>query len=1135
MLVVAGVSVVSYSLEQFAFYRELSVISSSVYETASPLLLPMNVFSEFQFLVSFGIVFLAFDFVSRDKRARLDEVISTLPLTNVQLVFGRALGISMLFYLVIAGFICSYYLLGIICEFALPTTGFRRPELTSTIATLVLDVFPYLLFWTSTVMLVTVFVRFRAIAATVSIALMILFFWLQNNAPMFSNFFWGLSVLNSQLPSEIAPIFPSSLLTIQRISLVLLAFVLLYVVAKSYPRRDQTTSAGYLIPGILLFALWYGGTTFVSSQHSNPFDERRDFYTAHEAHANSPDIDAIAMNGTIDLDPGSDIVLNIDLELLVKEPVDPLVLSLNPGYEIERVELSGEPITYAFENGLLLVQTQSLPNEAMSHLLTIRAKGNLNTNFVDLENASASLLTRDETKRELVVYGTHASINHKNYVALLPAVAWYPIPGSHLQRDTIQSRPRDYFELDLSVSAPANWYVGGPGKASIEGQNEKNVFSFAPKRPVHQVALFASDFERRSTEIDGIEFELLVSATNTNNIDLFTPIVEDLKTEISRLIGHAEELGLDYPFDGFSVIEVPNYLHTFKQSAHMPSTRTQPGMFLLREGKFLSAPFHSAIQPLYEDSNLTDSEKRERHLSYLLSYFRNDVSGGSAFTAAANNLFAYQTHPRGRGAETISFVIDYLMLKLLDIEGGFHSAYILEDADFAELTEISARNIVSSSNRNTLGDLLYSAFANRPDVWESLLHGYQDADSDSTPTKATHHHSQFLLAAQIGELLLDKYGVDQVSQLLATLSDGFQGDTFSYADLIAIAQSLEIPLDEVMDLWFDGVRPAGFRTSAAKVVRLPDATDGTPMYESNLFVENAEPNEGFFKLQFATELQGTTSAFEFDSTDPIELAGNSSVEIAIQTSKPLTSMWLRPYLSLNRETFKIPIERQRQIRNESRPPKPFAMTVNWSVDEGDSVLIDDLDSGFTVDAAEDEPFFKFDGFSLISYSSTSNGMDAGLKSAGGFSYLSEHDWMRQQADTAFGRYRKTFVRAESFDSTPMAHFRADIPKAGRWKLEYHLPDVSDPSGREVGGWGRYQILLNERNNWGDFVLQLRVGNVERPIEFNGEIMQAGWNDLGTFELPNQTVILSISSDTEFGTTVIDAIRWTPVETQNDSI
>ena len=1127
VLFIAGLSVVSYSLEQFQFYRDFSVLSSSSYETSSPLLLPIGVFSEFQFIVSFGIIFLAFDLLSRDKQARLDEVIAALPLKNIQLVFGRALGISAFFYLVIASFICCYYLLGVICELALPSTGFRRPELTSTIATLLFDVFPYLLFWTSAVMLVTVLVRYRVIVAAISIGLMLGVFWLQNNVPLFVHTYWGLSVLSSQLPSELAPLFPPSILIVQRVLLVLFACALLYGIAKNYPRLDKGTGANYLAPASILGAFWFGGITFVNAQILTP----RNDHTAPFEHVSSPVVDVVAMKGTIGVEPGSAFALDINLEIIVTGSTDVLVLSLNPGYVVDQITLNDEPATYEFEHGRLRVQSPSLLTEESSNLLYVRARGNINTSFPYVENAFDSLRTRDQSERELVAYGSHASINHKDYVALMPVAAWYPVPGNHVFRDS----GRDFFKMDLEVSVPENWYVGGPGKSQVEAHDERAIFRFTPKNPIHQVALFASEFDRRSTEIEDIEFELLVSKTSTKNIDLFTPIVEDLTRELTEFLGKAKELGLEYPFDGFSVVEVPNYLRTFRQRVHMPSTRTQPGMFLLREGKFLAAPFQAAIQGLIENTNSTETEKREKLLAYLLRYFRNDVSGGNVFAAAASSLFAFQTHPAARGAETMSFILDFLVLKLLDIEGAFHSAYILDDEEWSDLMDTSARSIAAQSGSNTTGTLLFSAFANRPDVWEALLNENQDTESESIWNEATHHHSQILLAAQVGDLALDIYGVDRIAQLLATLRDRFRGRTFSYDDLIEIAHQLEIPLDEVMDLWFDGPKPAGFRTSASKTVRLPDEADGTPVYESNLFIENTQPNEGFFKLGFAMEIQETTGAIEFDWTDPIKLAGNSAIEVALHMPKPISALWFRPYLSLNRETFKIPVERQRHIRNESRSPKPFITTTSWTIDEGDAIVIDDLDAGFSVDPSEDDPLFKFNVFSMTPSSSTSNGMDAGLKSAGGFAYLSQNHWMRQQADTAFGRYRKTFVRAESWDSTPLAHFRAHIPEAGQWKLEYHLPDISTPNAQEGRGWRRYNLLVDESSTWADFDLRLRVGDLERPIKFDGDAMQAGWNDLGTYELPNQTVTLGISSDTDYGTTVIDAIRWTPVETQSDSI
>lgn len=1130
VLVIAGLSVVSYFLEQFLFYLEMSAISSSAFETSSPLLLPMEAFPEFQFLISFGIVFIAFDFLSRDKRARLEEVISTLPLTNLQIVFGRALGVSLLFYFVIAAFICSYYLLGAICEFALPSTGFRRPELVSTIATLVLDVFPYVLFWTATVMLVTALVRFRLITTAISIALMILFFWLQNSVPGFSQFFWGVSVLNSQLPSELAPVFPSSLLILQRGLLLLLACTFLYVVALQYPRLDRRNRTSYLAYVSAMAAIWFGGVAAVNELRWSPVDEHRDFYNAHNTQTNLPVIDVVAMNGTIDIHPAESIEIDIDLAVNVNEAVDPVVFSLNPGYEIEQVSLNDESIPFTFEYGVLLVQPSIPVLEERAFVLNVRAKGRLNPDFAYLESRSASNLSLDEIKRRSVAHGTHASINHKDYVALMPAVAWYPMPGNHLYRDPTQSRPRDFFEIDLAVSVPEDWYVGGPGKTNIESQRGNNVFKFTPKSPVHQVALFTSEFERRTTNVDGIEFELLVSPASVRNIDLFAPIVQELKDEISEFLRRSRELGFNYPFEAFSVIEVPNYLHTFVQSTHNPSTRTQPGMFLLREGKFLGAHFHTPLHAIANDGNLTAAEKREKQFAYLQSYFNNDIAGGDAIAAATRNLFAFQTYPTGYGAESLSFVLNYLMLRLFDIKGGFYSAYVLVDDDLPLAARIGVRNIATESRTYTLSDMFFSAYVNRPEVWQALLEGYQDADWNET----THHHSQILLGAQVGDLLLALYGPDQVAQLLATIRDRFQGASFTYADLVAVGEELEIPLEEAAVGWFNGIKPAGFRTSSARTVRLPDSPDGTPVYESSLSVENAESNLGFFALEYATEQQRTTNGYEFVSTDPVQLAGESSVELAIQSSSPIEVIQFNPYLSLNRESFAVPMEGDQQPSEVTRSPKPFITVTSWSIEEGNSIVIDDLDPGFSLDVStEDVPFFKFNVGSITPNRTISNGLDAGLKSAGGFSYLSDNEWMRQQADTAFGRYRKTFVRAESFDSVPMAHFTTDIPTAGSWNLKYHLPYTTDPSGVHVGSFGRYAILLGEGNTWANFDLRLKIGDTARSIEFDGKLMQAGWNDLGTFELPNTSVSVSISSGGGFGTVVVDAIRWTPTAAQTN--
>lgn len=213
-----------------------------------------------------------------------------------------------------------------------------------------------------------------------------------------------------------------------------------------------------------------------------------------------------------------------------------------------------------------------------------------------------------------------------------------------------------------------------------------------------------------------------------------------------------------------------------------------------------------------------------------------------------------------------------------------------------------------------------------------------------------------------------------------TIRDRFQGESFTYADLVAVGEELEIALEEATAGWFNGIKPAGFRTSKAETVRLPDASDGTPVYESYLFIKNAGSNLGFFSLEYATEEQRTTDGYEFVSTEPVKLAGASSIEVAIQSSLPIKVKQLKPYLSLNREAFQVPMERHQQPREVARSPKPFIAAATWSVDEGNSIVIDDLDPGFSVNVpSEDAPFLKFGVGSITPNRFSSHGMDAGLK------------------------------------------------------------------------------------------------------------------------------------------------------------
>jgi hypothetical protein len=116
------------------------------------------------------------------------------------------------------------------------------------------------------------------------------------------------------------------------------------------------------------------------------------------------------------------------------------------------------------------------------------------------------------------------------------------------------------------------------------------------------------------------------------------------------------------------------------------------------------------------------------------------------------------------------------------------------------------------------------------------------------------------------------------------------------------------------------------------------------------------------------------------------------------------------------------------------------------------------------------------------------------------------------APSAWGRYRRTLTVVESGEGKRHAVFRAELPRAGRWTLEYHLPQsVVDARGREPGTW--------------DLVLQDASGT--QPVKFDATAGAAGWNSLGTFEVADGEVQVKVSDGASGDFVAADAIRWTP--------
>ena len=198
----------------------------------------------------------------------------------------------------------------------------------------------------------------------------------------------------------------------------------------------------------------------------------------------------------------------------------------------------------------------------------------------------------------LFLLGILPALFDDNYVALMPGLQWLPTPGANAGQDH-PDRGRDFFEVDLEVEAPAGWLVAGPGKRQpVSATDDTARVRFNPGAPVPEVGLFAAEFERIGVDVAGVTLELLVSPAHADNLQFFADAGEELVQRLEDMLDGAERAGIPYPYDGFSMVELPMGVRSWGGGWRLDSVLATPGIMLLPEAGLPLAQFGFAFRNL---------------------------------------------------------------------------------------------------------------------------------------------------------------------------------------------------------------------------------------------------------------------------------------------------------------------------------------------------------------------------------------------------------------------------------------------------------------------------------------------------------------------------------------------------------
>lgn len=403
-----------------------------------------------------GLLFLAFDIRARDHRDRMTEVLDTRPVGNLVLLAGRLVGLVMIVWLPMV------LLIGLMQGFGLLAGALGLPfgdplEPLSATAFLTIDALPMLILWCAMVFLLAVLIRNRLIVAVAAIALLGAHWWAVTTSPYY--LLPAISGLTGYtvLPSDVQPVFATASDWVQRLAELFLAGGMLTLAAAAHPRRDRAAArpqaliaGGLLTVGVLVIGA-------LAWQAADGAARRDAWRMAHEARQDDPYADVVRVEGSVAIEPGQALTLDVDYQLAAPAALDELVMSLNPGMTVAELAVNGEPAPHTHTHGLLVAQLPTPARTGESIALSIRAMGVPDGEFGYLDSVlDVQGLTSDAGN--LLLLGTQTGIFDDAYVALMPAMRWLPMPGTATGRDDPERYARDFFTVDLAVRRrPSGW------------------------------------------------------------------------------------------------------------------------------------------------------------------------------------------------------------------------------------------------------------------------------------------------------------------------------------------------------------------------------------------------------------------------------------------------------------------------------------------------------------------------------------------------------------------------------------------------------------------------------------------------------------------------------------------------------
>ena len=1033
-------------------------------------------------------VFLASDFLKRDKKLDTTEVIYMRSMTNGEYVIGKTLGNMQVFMILNIAVVIMALIFNALSQ------GTTIDWVSYGVYLLLISI-PTLVFIMGLSFLLMSVIRNQAITFVLVLGYIgITLFLLQ------AKFYYIFDYMAFNIPmlsSDIVGFGNLSVILVHRGIYFGLGAGFIFLTIFLLKRLPQSEAMTYI--SLVLGVVFIGAAGYLGYEHIHTFKVneklRTDLVELNNKYVDEPNPAILSNNITLE-HQGKNISATSVLTLLndKEQALNKLILSLNAGLEVKDVKLNGNTVPFLREKHLIILSNNINMQAGDSAKVEIDYSGIIDENYCYLDIDEE---TRQEKYGQFVLnVDKRVAFVMPDYVLLTKEANWYPNTGVTYSSKNVKWNHPQFVNYSLKVKTQPGLQAVSQGTINEISAGE---FNFENATPLTQISLVIGHYKHKSMTVKNFEYGVWY----IDGHDYFSNLFPESKDTLGSIINERFEdfkrtYNLDCSSSRLSLVEVPAQFKTYERMWTSIQEAIQPEQVLLSEKGFMlrDADFEKQKDRVGrwgrgDQAEMTDLDKEIRVMEGFIRRFteendedRDFSRGQMTVTQKQNPLFVFPM---------LYNFQNNIQSDKWPITNRVFEAYLKGQA-------VDMHSIFMSNMNGESEDVLAN-IALQDQSFEQILADPDQIDIVDNVIKLKGDVLFSLIEWKAGQKEFEDF-------LRKTLNDNkFKNIYFEDFDKM-ISDAFGIDLVPIMDQWFKEKLLPGYLLSPIKAVKVKSGDAMKTMV--SLKVTNFSEVEGLVKLSFRMGGMGGPGGGRPGMGGGDDVIDNLIFLEAHQTKDLSYLLDGDPRMViLNTMTSKnIPqtvLEFFRDIEEDLKA-KPYAgetvSDVPVQMKLPNEIVVDNEDPGFHITQNEHKSLLE----KLIVKEDEKKQRYQGVNW-----WRPAISWTATTNSDFYGEYVRSAYYIKGGEGDQVATWNLPITKAGYYDVYYHFYKMR-PRGRDG---------QEEKGNY-NFVIYGDDGAEEAALD--SQNAENGWNHLGSYYFSSDTAKIELSNKTQLRMVFADAVK-----------